>query len=125
MYSTYDGLPGSYIESELELDKEQELVDQEFTHIINMIDFLEFLQPIWKSYRLKNQLVEIPKFQYFTTHIEVNFDTIRLDYWCNDANFAFESIQKLNPYSIIVTSGTLSPLDNFEKEIGVDFLYKY
>jgi hypothetical protein len=54
-----------------------------------MIDFLEFLEPVWKSYANKNLLIEFPEFKYFTTHIEVMNDVIRLDYWCNDAKFAF------------------------------------
>ncbi len=94
-------------------------------HIISMIDFLEFLEPIWKSYHNRIHLIEFPEYQYFTTHIEVDFDVIRLDYWCNDANFAFKRIQRNEPHAIIVTSGTLSPLDTFEKELGIEFPFKY
>lgn len=79
------------------------------------------MEPISKSYNLRKSLIEFPDYKYFTTHIEVVNSTIRLDYWCNDAKFAFSRIWRIYPHSIIATSGTLSPIENFEKEIGIDF----
>ncbi len=79
-----------------------------------MVDVFEFLDSIWISYFNRKNLLELPEFSYFTTHLEATNEGLRIDYWCNDANFAFRRIKKENPYSIIVTSGTLSPLDAFE-----------
>ncbi len=43
---------------------------------------------------------------------------------CFNASYAFEDLLKKKIRSIILTSGTLSPLEVFAKEIGVDFKYK-
>ncbi len=43
---------------------------------------------------------------------------------CFNASYAFETLLSKKPRSIILTSGTLSPLDVFAQEIGVNFMYK-
>jgi Rad3-related DNA helicase len=43
---------------------------------------------------------------------------------CFNASYAFENLLSKKPRSIILTSGTLSPLDVFAQEIGVAFKYK-
>jgi hypothetical protein len=43
-----------------------------------------------------------------------------LNLWCLSAHIAFETFSS-QCHSIILTSGTLSPLDSFEKELGVIF----
>lgn len=47
-----------------------------------------------------------------------------LGFWCFNAGIGFREIQKLNPKSIILTSGTLSPLTSFQQELQVDFKWK-
>jgi regulator of telomere elongation helicase 1 len=44
-----------------------------------------------------------------------------ISYWCLDPSVTFAEIKKLNPRSIILTSGTLTPLNSFEMELKVDF----
>lgn len=69
--------------------------------------------------------MDFPEYKFFTTHIEVVGKTIRFDYWCNDASFAFKRITDKSPYSVIATSGTLSPIEDFEREIGVPFPIRF
>ena len=40
-----------------------------------------------------------------------------LGFWCFNAGVGFKQIQELQPRSIILTSGTLSPLPSFEAEL--------
>ena len=44
-----------------------------------------------------------------------------LGFWCFNAGIGFKQIQKLQPRSIILTSGTLSPLPSFEAELQLEF----
>lgn len=48
-----------------------------------------------------------------------------MELWCLDAAFTFQKIENLLPHSIIMTSGTMSPLSEFEAEMGIDFPFKY
>lgn len=48
----------------------------------------------------------------------------KLEIVCFNAAYAFEEINKKKPHSFILTSGTLAPLDTFEKEIGLPFKHK-
>ena len=47
-----------------------------------------------------------------------------LGFWCFSPGVGFKQIQKLKPRSIILTSGTLSPLNSFEAELQVEFKQK-
>lgn len=38
-------------------------------------------------------------------------------FWCFNAGMGFKKIQSLNPRSVLLTSGTLSPLPSFEAEL--------
>ena len=40
-----------------------------------------------------------------------------LGFWCFNAGIGFRKIKALNPRSILLTSGTLSPLSSFEAEL--------
>ena len=43
---------------------------------------------------------------------------------CFNAALGIKSIMNLNPRSVILTSGTLSPLDSFQAELGCEFKQK-
>ncbi len=44
-----------------------------------------------------------------------------LGFWCFNAGIGFREIQSLKPRSIILTSGTLSPLTSFQAELQLQF----
>jgi len=45
----------------------------------------------------------------------------KFGFWCFNPAVGMKEISDLSPRSIILTSGTLSPLDSFESEIGLQF----
>ena len=45
-------------------------------------------------------------------------------FWCFNAGVGFKQIQLLKPRSVILTSGTLSPLQSFEAELKLEFRQK-
>jgi Rad3-related DNA helicase len=47
-----------------------------------------------------------------------------LGFWCFNPAFAFKSLLKEEPRSIIFTSGTLTPLSSYESELDVPFPIK-
>ena len=53
---------------------------------------------------------------------QINF---RINIFCFNPGLEFEEILKLNPYRVILTSGTLSPIDIFESELNHNFYIKY
>ena len=44
-----------------------------------------------------------------------------LSFWCFNAGIAFSQIQSLQPRSIILTSGTLTPFNSFQSELKLSF----
>ena len=49
---------------------------------------------------------------------------VTLNMWCLNPSLIFQPMgQKC--HSIIVTSGTLSPMDTFQSELGTDFKVRY
>ncbi|KAL4601857.1 hypothetical protein ACB092_10G012300 [Castanea dentata] len=44
-----------------------------------------------------------------------------LSWWCFNPGIAFEEFHKLDVGSIILTSGTLSPMDSFALELKLEF----
>lgn len=47
-----------------------------------------------------------------------------LGFWCFNAGFQFSMLKELGPRTLILTSGTLSPLDSFESDLQTKFAYK-
>lgn len=47
-----------------------------------------------------------------------------LNLWCMTPSMAIKSLKALGVYNIIITSGTLSPLESFEGEMGIPFPIK-
>jgi regulator of telomere elongation helicase 1 len=44
-----------------------------------------------------------------------------LSYWCFDPGVAMQALQALKIRCILLTSGTLSPLDGFAQELRLEF----
>lgn len=47
----------------------------------------------------------------------------RLAFWCLDPSLAFTDLER-QAYAVVLTSGTLSPLDPFQGELGVSFPHR-
>lgn len=47
-----------------------------------------------------------------------------LGFWCFNAGVGFKKLEKLKPRSLIITSGTLSPMQSFEAELAVKFKHQ-
>ena len=47
-----------------------------------------------------------------------------MGFWCFNAGNSFRQIMSLKPRSVILTSGTLTPMESFEKELQVRFKNK-
>lgn len=45
----------------------------------------------------------------------------KLGFWCFNAASGMRELKALGPRSILLTSGTLSPLDSFQQEMGIGF----
>ena len=45
----------------------------------------------------------------------------KIGFWCFNASSCMNSLAAMKPRSIILTSGTLSPLDSFQAELGLPF----
>ena len=54
-----------------------------------------------------------------------NVERVRkIGFWCFSGCLGFQAIADLQPRSIILTSGTLSPMDSFQAELGLEFKQK-
>uniref|UniRef100_A0A0N5CD99 Helicase ATP-binding domain-containing protein n=1 Tax=Strongyloides papillosus TaxID=174720 RepID=A0A0N5CD99_STREA len=58
---------------------------------------------------------------FFKLYITKSNKNIEFHYWCFSAGHAMRYIQSRGVHSIIVTSGTLSPLNQYINSIGIDF----
>ena len=100
------------------------LKPHQISNLMKIIDFFNFINILLKNLkesRLDNSIINfITKFRI---NLKINNETIFINLICLSANFSFNRIQELNPLSIIITSGTLSPLKNFKTEIGINFFY--
>jgi len=48
----------------------------------------------------------------------------KIGFWCFNAGLGMRGIASLKPRSILLTSGTLSPMDSFQAEMGIPFNQK-
>jgi regulator of telomere elongation helicase 1 len=67
--------------------------------------------------------------QVHSNHFSCNFSleqssdpsSFQVSYWCLNPGVTFNAISMLKPISIILTSGTLSPLESYEAELKLPF----
>lgn len=57
---------------------------------------------------------------YLTIEQEEKSKSKKLNVFCVEPKIAFMSLMAQQPHSVILTSGTLKPLDTFAKEIGLN-----
>ncbi len=62
---------------------------------------------------------------HFRTVVSKKNDYLSVELMCLNPQYTFQQLLKSKPRSIIVTSGTLSPMDLFVKELGVNFGFRY
>ncbi|KAI6193490.1 Fanconi anemia group J protein [Aphelenchoides besseyi] len=60
-------------------------------------------------------------FRLYVTEVEGGGFT--MNYWCFSPRVAMRLLQAKNPFSIILASGTLSPMKNFVESMGISFFY--
>ncbi|KAJ1337035.1 hypothetical protein BSLG_006795 [Batrachochytrium salamandrivorans] len=51
-------------------------------------------------------------------------ENIILHFWCFNSGVAMQELQNMNVRSIVIASGTLSPLDGFAAEMGIGFPHR-
>jgi hypothetical protein len=72
----------------------------------------------WKE----NYLILLPHIQHVSPKVSGKSDIGRtISYWCFAPSVAMEELSNLSVRSIIVTSGTLSPLPSYSMELGIPF----
>ena len=64
----------------------------------------------------RNPQTQLKKGKKTIQYSKSNFERV-LGFWCFSPGVGFKQILKLKPRSIILTSGTLSPLPSFEAEL--------
>lgn len=94
-----------------------EVIENCFKKIMKLLS-KRLVNNIWNS-KSFDHLIMITNIKYKNWVEDKKFELI-----CFNASYAFEDLLKKKIRSIILTSGTLSPLEVFAKEIGVDFKYK-
>ncbi|XP_030599345.1 Fanconi anemia group J protein isoform X2 [Archocentrus centrarchus] len=81
-----------------------------------------------KSYEWTNRVApDIPDAQGFVVrprsrrqNVRVKTEVLTLSFWCLNPGVAFSDLNG-SVHSIVLTSGTLSPMDSFSSELGVKF----
>ena len=86
-------------------------------------NFLDLTIKLWKDSKFEKQ--QKKQIMNFRLNIEKKENNLNLNLWCLSPSFAFKEIEKIGIHSIILTSGTLSPIKNFIKELDIDFDYIY
>uniref|UniRef100_A0A1I7SW18 Helicase ATP-binding domain-containing protein n=1 Tax=Bursaphelenchus xylophilus TaxID=6326 RepID=A0A1I7SW18_BURXY len=82
-------------------------------------DFSSFLSRVFSigSESANDEIYDL--FQLYFTEPEAN--CYRLDFWCFSPQIGMKYLQNKRPQSILLASGTLSPINNFIGSMGVSF----
>ena len=105
------------------INKKYFLKPHQKTNLIKITDFFSFIKILYKNY-LETKKKKNSYISNFRINLKKEKETIFINLICMSPSFTFKRIQDLNPLSIIITSGTLSPIKNFIKEININFFYK-
>ncbi|KAI6230861.1 Fanconi anemia group J protein [Aphelenchoides fujianensis] len=62
-------------------------------------------------------------FRLYVTEVEGENNGFVMNYWCFSPRIAMRILQGKHPHSMLLASGTLSPLPNFIESMGISFLY--
>ncbi|KAL4484221.1 hypothetical protein ABPG72_003505 [Tetrahymena utriculariae] len=86
--------------------------------IVGICDMYEQEQLFLKGKTTK-KLSDYYKFYFHKSSSKYEQSSINL--WCLDPSVAFQNIMNENPYSIMLTSGTLHPMNSWESELNIKF----
>ncbi|KAL4435809.1 hypothetical protein ABPG74_015777 [Tetrahymena malaccensis] len=86
--------------------------------IIGICDMYEQEQLFLKGKTVK-KLSDYYKFYFHKSSNKYEQSSINL--WCLDPSVAFQNIMNESPYSIMLTSGTLHPMNSWESELNIKF----
>ncbi|KAH9419773.1 Regulator of telomere elongation helicase 1 [Dermatophagoides pteronyssinus] len=115
------------------------LSNQTIAALSSVCSFLEIVQPFTlvkegetlsskkldfiKNYKLYTEIDKESHYQKTWLNTSVpNGWTVYL--WCMSPSVAIQSLKRAGIYNLIITSGTLSPLESFELEMGIPFKVK-
>uniref|UniRef100_A0A8L7T331 Helicase ATP-binding domain-containing protein n=1 Tax=Brugia malayi TaxID=6279 RepID=A0A8L7T331_BRUMA len=71
--------------------------------------------------KLHKKITDDSIVKYFQLYITKHSSVITLNYWCFSPSVAMWYLHSCGVRSVIVTSGTLSPLDSFINNLGISF----
>ncbi|EAS06738.2 DNA repair helicase (Rad3) (macronuclear) [Tetrahymena thermophila SB210] len=86
--------------------------------IVGICDMYEQEQLFLKGKTIK-KLSDYYKFYFHKSSTKYEQSSINL--WCLDPSVAFQNILNEGPYSIMLTSGTLHPMNSWESELNIKF----
>lgn len=84
------------------------------------IHFLKGLFQVYENFKENNKTCY--SYRLCINYIIIgkeNYKSFKLQ--CIDASIAFENIKKRGKFNFILASGTLSPYDIWERDLGIDF----
>jgi Rad3-related DNA helicase len=83
---------------------------------VKLPEFASFITRIFSLGLQDDNVYDL--FRLFVQRTSDNIGLV-LNYWCFSAKVAMRILQKKNPLSIILASGTLSPINNFMDSMGM------
>ncbi|VDK82424.1 unnamed protein product, partial [Onchocerca ochengi] len=119
---------GQYLTAKAQNESAGEFVDkgvhlQEFSSFISTVyaDKHALLRVLDSSMSALRNIDDKSSAKYFQLYVTEHSSVITLNYWCFSPSVAMWYLYSCNVRSVIVTSGTLSPLDSFVNSLGISF----
>ena len=100
---------------------------EDLTNVLKLVDFFKVVSDLWRNHsECSKQLIKEQDVNHFRCHYDYSEPQhIKVSLWCMNPYYTFREILQAGPRSVIVTSGTLSPIDAFENELRIPFKHKY
>jgi len=111
-YASSSGAEGGMSRRGRGLTKVADLATVAFNENVKQED----LETVYKVHILKEEKSDVGR-----GFLKTKSESVTLNLWCFSPGFSMQSLAKLGARSIILTSGTLSPLSAFQEEIGIPF----
>ena len=100
---------------------------ENLNNVVKLIDYFEALKLLWVNYHESSKsLFKEQDITHFRTYYDYSdSNNVKISAWCLNPYYTFRSLLECDPHSVIVTSGTLSPLNIFQQELRIPFRFKY